>query len=148
MADKNKMEVNIVPQVDKQALKKAGKELEQFAYTLEEATWTNSKTGKSGKMPVVKSDRFTGLLNARGNGYVLPGEGLTARDLINMYNNNLNYFPQKINNRNYSKNKNQPKKINIKNIKDNTIKSLNDVEYFLNNFSNTLKYIKLINLLK
>ncbi len=65
-----------------------------------------------------------------------------------MYNNNLNYFPQKINNRNYSKNKNQPKKINIKNIKDNTIKSLNDVEYFLNNFSNTLKYIKLINLLK
>ena len=65
-----------------------------------------------------------------------------------MYNNNLNYFPQKINNRNYSKNKNQPKKINIKKIKDNTIKSLNDVEYFLNNFSNTLKYIKLINLLK
>lgn len=88
MADKNKMEVNIVPKVDKQALKKAGKELEQFVYTLEEATWTNSKTGKSGKMPVVKSDRFTGLLNARGNGYVLPGEGLTARDLINMYNNN------------------------------------------------------------
>ena len=65
-----------------------------------------------------------------------------------MYNNNLNYFTQKINNRNCSKNKNQPKKINIKNIKDNTIKSLNDVEYFLNNFSNTLKYIKLINLLK
>lgn len=65
-----------------------------------------------------------------------------------MYNKNFNYFPQKINNRNFYKNKNEPKKINIKNIKYNTIKSLNDVEYFLNNFSNTLKYIKLINLLK
>ena len=33
-------------------------------------------------------------------------------------------------------------------IEKNTLKSLNDVEYFLNNFSHTLKYIKLINLLK
>ena len=65
-----------------------------------------------------------------------------------MYNNNLNYFPQKINNRNCSKNKNQPKKINIKNIKDNTIKSFNGVECFLNNFSHTVLYIKLIIFLK
>ena len=65
-----------------------------------------------------------------------------------MYNNNLNYFPQKINNRNYSKNKNQPKKINIKNIKDNTIKSLQEVEYFLSNFNKIFKSIKLYKIFK
>lgn len=42
----------------------------------------------------------------------------------------------------------QQKKFNIKNFKKNTCKSLNDVENFLCNFSNTLKYIKLIKLLK
>lgn len=42
----------------------------------------------------------------------------------------------------------QQKNFNIKNFKKNTCKSLNDVENFLCNFSNTLKYIKLIKLLK
>lgn len=40
------------------------------------------------------------------------------------------------------------KKFNFKSLKKDTCKSLNDVEFFLNNFSHTLKYIKLINLLK
>lgn len=40
------------------------------------------------------------------------------------------------------------KKLDFKCLKKDTCKSLNDVEYFLNNFSHTLKYIKLINLLK
>jgi len=40
------------------------------------------------------------------------------------------------------------KKFDIKSLKKDTCTSLNDVEYFLNNFTNTLKYIKLINLLK
>ena len=40
------------------------------------------------------------------------------------------------------------KKLDLKCLKKDTCKSLNDVEYFLNNFSHTLKYIKLINLLK
>ena len=41
-----------------------------------------------------------------------------------------------------------PKKIDFKSLKKNTCTSLNDVECFLNNFFSTLKYIKLINLLK
>ena len=41
-----------------------------------------------------------------------------------------------------------PKKIDFKTIKKETCTSLNDVECFLNNFSHTLKYIKLIKLLK
>ena len=40
------------------------------------------------------------------------------------------------------------KKFDFKCFKNDTCKSLNDVEYFLNNFSHTWKYIKLINLLK
>ena len=44
--------------------------------------------------------------------------------------------------------KNIKKKITFKSLKKETCTSLNDVEYFLNNFSHTLKYIKLINLLK
>ena len=40
------------------------------------------------------------------------------------------------------------KKFNFKTLKKDTCTSLNDVECFLNNFSNTWKYIKLINLLK
>ncbi|MBQ2835443.1 MAG: hypothetical protein IJE68_01215 [Clostridia bacterium] len=40
------------------------------------------------------------------------------------------------------------KKFDFKSFKKDTCTSLNDVEYFLNNFTNTLKYIKLINLLK
>ena len=42
----------------------------------------------------------------------------------------------------------QKKKIDFKSLKKDTCTSLNDVECFLNNFCNTLKYIKLINLLK
>ena len=40
------------------------------------------------------------------------------------------------------------KKIDFKTLKKDTCTSLNDIECFLNNFSHTLKYIKLINLLK
>ena len=40
------------------------------------------------------------------------------------------------------------KKFNFKIIKKNTCKSLNDVEYFLNNFSQFIKYYKLTRLLK
>lgn len=40
------------------------------------------------------------------------------------------------------------KKLDFNCLKKDTCKSLNDVEYFLNNFSHTLKYIRLINLLK
>lgn len=40
------------------------------------------------------------------------------------------------------------KKFNFKTLKNDTCTSLNDVECFLNNFCSTLKYIKLINLLK
>ena len=39
-------------------------------------------------------------------------------------------------------------KFDFKSIKNNACTALIDVEYFLNNFSHTLKYIKLINLLK
>lgn len=42
----------------------------------------------------------------------------------------------------------QKPKINFKLYKNNTIKSLNDVEYFLNNFRHFLKYVKLYKLLK
>ena len=42
----------------------------------------------------------------------------------------------------------QKKKFDFKSFKKNTCTSLNDVECFLNNFSHTLKYIKLIKLLK
>lgn len=40
------------------------------------------------------------------------------------------------------------KKFDFKSFKKNTCTSLNDVECFLNNFSTTWKYIKLIKLLK
>lgn len=40
------------------------------------------------------------------------------------------------------------KNFDLKSLKKNTCSSLNDVECFLNNFSHTLKYIRLINLLK
>ena len=39
-------------------------------------------------------------------------------------------------------------KLSFKTLKCNTCQSLNDVEYFLCNFSTFLKYIKLYNLLK
>ena len=40
------------------------------------------------------------------------------------------------------------KKFDFKEFKNDTCTSLNDVECFLNNFTNTWKYIRLINLLK
>ena len=40
------------------------------------------------------------------------------------------------------------KEPNFKTMKKNTVKSLNDVEYFLNNFGNFVKYVKLYKLLK
>lgn len=42
----------------------------------------------------------------------------------------------------------RPKTPCFKEIKNNTICSLRDVEFFLNNFQNTLRYIKLFKLLK
>ena len=41
-----------------------------------------------------------------------------------------------------------PKKFNFKCCKDNTLKSLHEVEYFLNNFNRFIKYIKLYKILK
>ena len=40
------------------------------------------------------------------------------------------------------------KKFNFKSLKKNTCNSLNEVECFLNNFSDFLKYCKIIKLLK
>ena len=40
------------------------------------------------------------------------------------------------------------KKFNIFYIKDNTCKSLKQVEYFLNNFNSFIKYIKLYKIIK
>ena len=42
----------------------------------------------------------------------------------------------------------QKKKFNFKCCKDNTLKSLHEVEYFLNNFNRFIKYIKLYKILK
>lgn len=47
-----------------------------------------------------------------------------------------------------SKYQNQKKNFNFNLYKNNTIKSLNEVEYFLNNFNNFIKYIKLYKILK
>lgn len=40
------------------------------------------------------------------------------------------------------------KKKDFKTLKKNTLKSLNDVEYFLNNFGQFMKYAKIAKLLK
>ena len=40
------------------------------------------------------------------------------------------------------------KKFNFKCCKDNTIKSLHEVEYFLNHFNRFIKYIKLYKILR
>lgn len=40
------------------------------------------------------------------------------------------------------------KKLNFKSLKKDTCKSLNDVECFLNKFTDSLKYYKIIKLLK
>lgn len=49
---------------------------------------------------------------------------------------------------NPKKKKNPHKKFDFIAIKKNTYNSLNDVEYFLNNFSNFIKYIKIYYLFK
>ena len=46
------------------------------------------------------------------------------------------------------KNSNNKKKINFDVYKNNTINSLKDVEYFLNNFNRFIKYIKLYKIIK
>lgn len=55
-------------------------------------------------------------------------------------------------NSNYTENRGaqapQNKKFNFKKAKDNTIQSLNEVGYFLNNFSHFMKYVKLYKLFK
>ena len=48
-------------------------------------------------------------------------------------------------NRNINKKKN---KKDFKSLKKNTIKSLNDVEYFLNNFGQFIKYAKIYKIIK
>ena len=40
------------------------------------------------------------------------------------------------------------RKFNFKCCKDNTLKSLHEVEYFLNNFNRFIKYVKLYKILK
>ena len=58
-----------------------------------------------------------------------------------------NFFEDE--NRGEKKNPHQKKKKpNFKTMKKNTVKSLNDLEYFLNNFGNFVKYVKLYKLLK
>lgn len=44
--------------------------------------------------------------------------------------------------------KKENKKLNFKTMKHNTICSLNEVEHFLNNFQNAIRYIKIYKLFK
>ena len=44
--------------------------------------------------------------------------------------------------------KKEKKKNTFKSLRNNTISSLNDVEYFLNKLQHTIRYIKLFKLLK
>lgn len=53
-----------------------------------------------------------------------------------------------VSNSSRSINKNQKKKLDFKTMKCNTISSLNDVEYFLNNFSKISRYMKLFKFFK
>ena len=73
----NKMEVDIIPKIDEKAMQDA-------VYKFKEIKWNNGR----GSSPAVSSDKFTGLLNARGNGYVQKGDYLTIRDLAQMFQNN------------------------------------------------------------
>ena len=59
---------------------------------------------------------------------------------IDIYRNNLHYSSD-------IQKKNQ-KKLSFKSLKNNTLSSLNEVEHFLNNFQNAIKYIKLYKLFK
>ena len=83
MADEIK--VPMKPKIDEQALNTAKKEIQDFVYDIQERYWENARTGRSGKMPAVSSPRFTGMVNARSNGYVMPGDTLSARDLMQMW---------------------------------------------------------------
>ena len=58
----------------------------------------------------------------------------------NFYNN--------FENRSTNHNKDKKKKLGFKDLKKNTIKSLNDTEYFLNNIGFFMKHIKLYKMLK
>ena len=51
-------------------------------------------------------------------------------------------------NRDYAKKEIKKNKFNFKNCKENTICSLNEVEHFLNNFSDFYRYIKLYKILR
>ena len=77
--------------------------------------------------------------------------------MVIIYNNYKNYKNYRI----YPPTKNPPplppihhnkkkskNKFNFKTLKKDACTSLNDVEHFLNNFTNNLKYYKLIKLLK
>lgn len=59
--------------------------------------------------------------------------------------NNNNLYRSNIPNKNHT---NAPKKLNFKTMKCNTLSSLNEVECFLNNMNNFLRYIKLYKLLR
>lgn len=65
-----------------------------------------------------------------------------------MENNFLENTDNKKNNRGKEKQCPQKKKIDFKCCQKNTIRSLKEVDYFLNNFQYYLKYIKLYKLLK
>ena len=51
-------------------------------------------------------------------------------------------------NSNQTENRNDKKKLDFNLYKKNTINSLNNVEYFLNNFNNFFRYLKLYKLIK
>ena len=55
----------------------------------------------------------------------------------------LNSNPNEDENRGENKSKNK-KKFDFSLYKKNTLNSLNDVEYFLNNFNKVVRYLKLI----
>ena len=69
-------------------------------------------------------------------------EALEVIYLNNLYRTNINYIE------NRGGKPPHKSKISFKNIKDNTFRSLNEVEYFLNNFNHFLKYVKLYKILK
>ena len=61
----------------------------------------------------------------------------------NLYKSNLDYVENRGNKKSPLK-----KKLCFKDVKNNTINSLNEVEYFLNNFNKFTKFFKLYKLLK
>lgn len=67
----------------------------------------------------------------------------------NLSSENFNNINRDINEENRGGKNPPPKKhFNFKCCKDNTIKSLHEVEHFLNNFQHYFKYFKLYKLLK